>query len=108
LKKKIAICVRRRIYMLPPEQIIYMEKDMRKIRVYMGMRTVEFYGQFKDIIPELDRRFMCCHRSYLINMDKIVSMVSGRILLENDYSIILGRDTYCRAVKMFNEYIKEM
>lgn len=32
---------------------------------------VEFYAQMKDVEEMVDERFIRCHRSYLVNKDKI-------------------------------------
>lgn len=95
------------IYLLPFEDILYMEKNLRKIRVSAGNSSIEFYGRFPDIEDSLDERFMCCHRSYIINMDKIVIMRYNTIFFENNESICLGRDTYARAKKIFSSYLEE-
>ena len=65
----------------------------------------EFYGNFYEIEPYLDERFMRCHRSYVINMDFIVWMSGCEIYLETNEEIHMGRDTYGRARKIFTEYI---
>ncbi len=103
--KKLIISKKQGTYVLPLDDIMYMEKDLRKIRVYAGDGTIEFYGKFTDIIPFLDARFMFCHRSYVINMDKIVVMSYNRIFLENNDNIYLGRNTYAKARKIFKEYL---
>ena len=89
----------------PIDDIVYMEKDCRKIRLYTIEQELEFYGNFSEIEPYLDERFMCCHRSYVINMDFIVWMSGCKIFLEPNKMIYMGRDSYSRARKIFTEYI---
>lgn len=103
--KKLIINKKQGVYALSLDEIVYMEKELRKIRVYLNDGTIEFYGRFPDIMPYLDRRFMCCHRSYVINMDKIVIMSCNTIFMENNERIYMGRDTYGRARKIFVEYL---
>lgn len=103
--KKIVVTKRSGIYVFPLDEIFYMEKNLRKIKLYTRGSSVEFYGTFADMIPSLDRRFMSCHRSYLINMDKIVIMSGNTIFFENNDRIHLGRDTYGRARRIFCEYL---
>lgn len=102
---KLIIHKKQGTYALPLDDILYMEKDLRKIKVYVKDACVEFYGKFSDVIPYLDRRFMHCHRSYVINMDKIVIMARNTVFVENNECIYLGRDTYGKAKKMFDEYL---
>jgi len=95
---------RQGIYVFPADDIIYMEKKLRKINIHTKKHEVEFYGRFSDIIPLLDDRFMYCHRSYLINMDKIIWMQSNEIYVDNDEKIFFGRDSFVRAKKIFGKY----
>lgn len=104
------------------DDIVYMEKDLRKIRLHTRCEgcgcskccseckncdPVEFYGKFHDIIPLLDERFLCCHRSYVINMDAIVWMCDHEIFVVNNKSIHMGKDAYGRARKIFTEYLNK-
>ncbi len=95
------------IYALPVEDIVFMEKDRRKIRVYTEERTMEFYGSFKEYALELDKRFLYCHRSYIINMDKIILMADSYIFMTGNISVFFGRDTYSRARKIFYGYLRD-
>lgn len=105
--KKLIIKKKKGIYALPLDEIIYMEKELRKIRVWGMDASIEFYGRFPDVLTYLDHRFMYCHRSYIINMDKIVWMASNTIFVENNDGIYMGKGTYGRAKKLFSKYIIE-
>ncbi len=39
----------RSTYAIPIEVIVFMEKDMRKIRVHTKNNVIEFYGKFSEI-----------------------------------------------------------
>ena len=101
------------IYVVELEEILYMEKALRKIRLHFngGSRhrensCLEFYGKFADVIHHLDHRFMFCHRSYIINMDEIIIMSHNQILLSSNEGIYFGKDTYRKAQKTFEEYMQ--
>ena len=102
------------IYVVELEEILYMEKALRKIRLHFngGSRhrensCLEFYGKFADVIHHLDHRFMFCHRSYIINMDARVWMACNTIFLGTSDSIYMGRATYGKAKKIFKDYLTE-
>ena len=105
LYEKLVIRNRKGTYVLALEEILYMEKNLRKICVYTQTNQVEFYGRFPDILDCLDDRFLYCHRSYVINMDRVVVMTNKRIFVTNNACIFFGRDTYCRAKKIFDAYL---
>ena len=113
---------KRSIFALPIEDIVYMEKSLRKICIHVRRRNnslkghseeayeymdVEFYGSFTQVMPYLDNRFMYCHRSYIINMDAIVWMCGCEIYIDTNETIHMGRDTYGRARKIFTNYLNE-
>ena len=65
---------RQAVFVFRVEDIVYMEKNLRKIRLHAKMcgcekyEQIEFYGRFSEIISQLDDRFMYCHRSYVITL----------------------------------------
>lgn len=95
----------RSLYSVPIDAVVFLEKDMRKIRVHTRRSIKEFYGKFNEIYRYLDGRFMHCHRSYIINMDEIVRMEGRQIVVSTGDRIVLGRDTYSRARKAYESYI---
>ena len=107
MSEKLVFKTKRGIYALPVDEIVFMEKDRRKIRVHTDRDTMEFYGSFREFAEGLDRRFIYCHRSYIINMDKIVVMADSYIFMTGNVSVFFGRDTYNRARRIFYEYLSD-
>ena len=102
MKKNIIVKKNSVTYQIPPQNVVYMEKDLRRIVIHLsGMASSELvvYGSFHDLIPNLDERFLYCHRSYIINMDEIIIMSSNE-------GIYFGKDTYRKAQKTFEEYMQ--
>lgn len=97
-------------YNLPFDQVIYLEKELRKIKVYTQIeeyKCIEFYGRFEDIQEILDERFMQCNRSFIFNMDKIIVMTDSQVFLEGNIRISLGRDSFSRGRKQLDEFLKK-
>ncbi|NLD19797.1 MAG: LytTR family transcriptional regulator [Clostridiales bacterium] len=103
--KRIVVRKRGELHALRPEEVIFMEKELRKITAHTVHGKIEFYGTFSKLIPSLDNRFMCCHRSFIINMDKINVMAGNSIFLVDGPRILFGRATYERAKKVFSAYL---
>ena len=113
------------VFVFQADDIVYMEKSKRKICLRTRCKgcscigccgecdgdcrcgQVEFYGSFADVKPHLDGRFMHCHRSYIINMDRIVWMSGCEIFVDTNESIHMGRDAYKRAREIFIGYLKK-
>lgn len=46
-------------------------EQVHKVRIHEEKRQIEFYGTLKDIEKNLDHRFYRCHRSFIVNKEKI-------------------------------------
>ena len=107
---KLTIKKKNGIFVLPLENVIYMEKDLRKIRVHTQLEDfpcIEFYSRFEDIYESLDERFMQCNRSFIFNMDKIVVMTDSQVFMEGNLRVPLGRDSFSRGKKRLDEFINK-
>lgn len=89
------------------EDILYIEQDLRKTIIATEGREVFFYGNVDSIIKYLDERFFRCHKSCIVNIEKIQSMREQTIFFENDKKIILGTQNYAKTRKRFNQYLEE-
>lgn len=69
------------------QSIVYMERSLRttKIRSISG----EYYTSEKltDLLERLDQSFICCHRSFLINLNYITNFDDELIILQDQYRI---------------------
>ena len=104
---KFIVETKKGIHILPYEDILFMEKDQKVIVVYTEKERIRFYGSFSQVYDQLDRRFMWCHRSYIINMDKIVWMSGQEIYVKGNFTIHLGSNTYHKAKRFFSAYLDE-
>ena len=93
MKKNIIVKKNSVTYQIPPQNVVYMEKDLRRIVIHLsGMASSELV--------------VYCHRSYIINMDEIIIMSHNQILLSSNEGIYFGKDTYRKAQKTFEEYMQ--
>ena len=71
--KLIKITVGDKIIPLDMDDIILIEttQTRHKLRLHTKSRTLEFNGELKTMEEQLDERFIRCHKSYVINKDKI-------------------------------------
>ena len=87
------------------DDIIYIEKDDREAIMVLGDREIRWYCTMKCMKQMVDERFITCHRSYLINMDKIIRMENQNIWLEGGFNIIFGRESFRKALRIFHDYL---
>lgn len=71
--KSIQLTVNDKIIQLGMDEIICIESThiRHKLRLYTQSRSMEFNGELKNIEERLDERFIRCHKSFIINKDKI-------------------------------------
>ena len=56
------------------------------IEAHTDTRDYETYSSFKKILPQLPNQFIQCHKSYIVNMQKItdINVTNNTILLNNN------------------------
>ncbi|MCL2378422.1 MAG: response regulator transcription factor [Defluviitaleaceae bacterium] len=71
--KTLQISIGDEVIQLDMAEIIHIETTCtrHKLRLYTKSRILEFNGDLKTIETRLDERFIRCHRSFIINRDKI-------------------------------------
>lgn len=65
---------KRNNFSVPFEEICYIAsvKSSHKLVLYYENGIIEFYGSLKEVEKQLDERFMRCHKSIIVNKDKII------------------------------------
>lgn len=78
------------------DEIYYFEtsENIHKVILHAQNQILEFQAKLKEIEPELDKRFCRCHRSFIINTDKIsdINLKERTITLTNN-DIVLASKT---------------
>lgn len=67
------------------DDIVYMESSVRTLNIHLPRSVQSFTRQLESVKPLLDHRFVQCHKSYVANMDYVLSLDStGMALLLRD------------------------
>ena len=84
--------------------IQYIQKDGMKVVFHTDTRNYESYSSFKKIIPMLSSDFIQCHKSYIVNLNKItnIDMVKSSITLESN------DDSTCYIGPKYKEHFMEV
>ena len=78
--------------------ILYLESRIRILRLVTAEREYSFYDSPDHAQQELGESFLRCHRSFLVNIDRIRRYSSSEIVLEGDVPIPVSR-SYGKAVR---------
>lgn len=66
------------------EDILYFESWLKKTIIVTRQKEDEFYAPLKDIYEELkDKKFFYCHKSILVNYDRVTEFHYDRLVLDN-------------------------
>lgn len=91
--------------LIPFSQIYYFEASSKKIVVGCANSEVSCYDTMASIEEMLPDNFIRCHRSYIINLNKVVKVVfsQNEIELENDIWIPISRSCKARLKEVFSD-----
>lgn len=66
------------------EDILYFESWLKKTIIVTRQKEDEFYAPLKDVYEELkDKKFFYCHKSILVNYDRVAEFHYDRLVLDN-------------------------
>lgn len=79
---------------VPYDEIVFIEyEDSNSVLHQKGSKTYRIYKKIGDIFTELnDKRFLRCHRGYIVNMDYVSKISQHFELITGDVVLITQRD----------------
>lgn len=93
---------------VPFSRITYCEIQGRIIHIHQtNGETVVFYEKMENLIKQVDERFFRCHRSYLINLDFILSFRKGQASLADGSKVPISRLREQELSRILLEHMKE-
>ena len=69
----IVLQTRGAVYFLPFARVRYLESRGRQVRCVADHGVFESYGRLHELERQLDGRFFQCHKSFLVNMDRVTA-----------------------------------
>ena len=85
--------------------ILYIQSEARKIHIHTVEKTQSVYGKIDDVEPMLPENFYRCHKSCIINLDKVENMKDGYIEFENGDKISICREKFVKAFQKYRGYL---
>lgn len=104
---KLAIRQKGSVVMLPFQNIIYMENQLHKVKIVMDDKEYVCNERLEQLKERLGGQFLNCHKSYVVNMEKIVEFKSSLVVLTNGRSVPISKARSGEAKKTFFAYISE-
>ena len=69
------------------KDILYLEKNLRKILIHTKRQQYEIYGRFSELESYLKEDFLQCHQSYMVNLNWIKRLEDHMIYLNDEQGI---------------------
>ena len=91
-------------YRLPFRDILFFEANNKRVQIHTSGQEVGYYDSLEKIVGTLPDNFKRCHRSYVVNIDKVEEMRAADMELKlfGGYRIPLSRsnkDAISKALK---------
>lgn len=103
--KKLIVKDKSSIYNLEPGNIIFIESDRRKIKINLSDKVISVYGTIKDISSQLPNYFVCCHKSFLVNLEKVESLNNNEFILSNNRRIPISQSKRSLIKEQFYDFV---
>lgn len=87
---------------IPADNILYLERNLRETFIYTGNKTYTTRDKLSELQQQLPSFFVCCHRSFLVNLHAVTSLHHAEIILNNGQGIPVSRAHYDDTKKAFS------
>lgn len=89
-------------------EIIFCEIIDRKVYLHLkSADVIDYYDKIENLETKLDNRFFRCHRSYLINMQYLISYKNGTAYMAENHQIPVSRLRSKDFSNVILQYMKE-
>lgn len=75
----------------PLKNILYCEAMNHQITVHTLTEQIQFFGTLDAMQEKLDDNFFRCHRSYIVNMNHVISKQPGLAIMKGGDHILISR-----------------
>jgi DNA-binding LytR/AlgR family response regulator len=87
--------------------ILFFVSNYRKITVHADSGLTEFYSTISDIKEIIGERFIQCHKSFLVNLDRVSTMERDKFILDSGERIPISRSMSEAVREAFFKYLRK-
>lgn len=93
------------LHILSPQSLLYAESHGRVLKIITDSEVIETYDKMDHFSFQLDRRFLQCHKSYLVNMDRVKRYCGDSFLMSNGTVIPVSQSRRKDVRQQFLDYM---
>ena len=101
---------KRQLEKIELKNISYIETKYRYMIFYDTnyRQAYRFYDvKMADIADRMPKSFVRCHKSFFVNMEKVLRLERFRFLLMGDIEVPISQKRYSETKRIFFEYIED-
>ncbi|MDD2483871.1 MAG: LytTR family DNA-binding domain-containing protein [Eubacteriales bacterium] len=106
MKEYFAVITKQGTTKVRMEDIVYFEKELRKIHLHTEEDVLSFYGSFRSLDERLDERFCRCHYSFVVNLEKVKAVSRYRLNLDNGEILTVSQRFYPNTRKQYTAFLR--
>ena len=78
-------------YAVAQEDIIYIERCLRVSEIHTATKEYRTSEKLESLMEQLTDAFVCCHRSYIVNMRNITKLQKSKVILNHEIEVPISR-----------------
>lgn len=106
-EERLVIKYKGNIFSVPLSDILYIENKLHKVQVVTEQKRYLSNENLEKVKQRLSHRFLTCHKSFVVNMDKIMEFKNNIVVLKPDVEIPVSQSRYESAKESYLRYIGE-
>lgn len=107
-KQYFAVVTKQGTTKIKMDDILYFEKDLRRIHVHTTEGIYSFYGSFENLEKMIDYRFCRCHYSVVVNLSKIDSLERYSLRLESGENLTISQRKYPSTRTRYRTFLQKI
>lgn len=92
---------------VPISSIFYLESNAHRALIYTDTENYSLYERLSTLRERLPSCFLACHKSYIVNMNKIKRIEKNVIILENLAEIPISKSQYTNVKQTYFRYMQK-
>ncbi|MGN0385514.1 MAG: LytR/AlgR family response regulator transcription factor [Lachnospiraceae bacterium] len=105
-KKRLAVQYRGKTEVIPHRDITYLESKGHQVIIHTIKGELTIYDKLEEIGRKLSDGFLCIHKSFWVNMDKIQKLDGKNLLLKDETILPISKSRVVTAKETYLRYMR--
>lgn len=87
------------------KEIIYAESEKHTVEVYTDKGVISIRSKLSELEDKLSDRFIMCHKSYMVNIERIASLRREEVTMDNGAVVPVSRSRQQDFKERYYDYV---